>query len=809
MKIGGINVIPKRNRSVRDILCKVAKGGKIQRQIVHTYLQRVIEIETRQNARMKTARLKQTMSSLTHAEKFSPNGYWKLKQAADRNIKHEPIYSIIKEEGVEVQGDKAIIEAYRDEFIHRLRTRDPHEGWTEYVNETNRIIRNWLKGDAKSSPQFTIEELIKVIKKLKRGKSPGIDGYPPELFIFAGTGVLNSLLKLLNYVKDRREIPDQWNIMLIITIYKQKGCKKMLKYYRGIFLAIAISKIFEALIKLRIDPELNKINVLQAGSRTNRGGPDNVFLLRGCVDHYVATKQPLYITSYDYEQAFDSLWVEKCILALKNLGVSKEMLQLIYSLNQKATVVVKTPYGLTAPFVTEPIVKQGTVLGSALCSSSTGEYCGRNKGVPVGNMMLSSLLYVDDVIDLTTTLLDRLEAHEQAVLFTKLNNLSLSGTKCYGMAMNTDGTPPTLTIDDLKRVIPADVIIYLGDPFNEKGNNDDLIQDRVRRGTKASICITSLIYEINLGIHEISVWILLYRALFLSTVLFNSQTWSRLRQKDLEKLQVMQQKFLKKVVGVSSGTPNSFIFLELGILPIEVEIHKRMLMYLHRILQLSIDDPVYQMFTNLKALDEKGEKNWWTLVKTLPAKYGLPNPESIKQLKKVSFKQLVNKTINNMVFADLKKQCHELKKTANITYKSFKMQEYLSTMYPNQARLIFKSRCKTLDIKTENKYKYDEDDTLCRNCGVEDESFQHIINCGFDEADHININITEIEVVSKMIFSTLTRVTTRIDLFYDKVSKSSESQKKRGKRKSLVSLEELTEPSKRKFAKNTCVDGNP
>ena len=315
----------------------------------------------------------------------------------------------------------------------------------------------------------------------------------------------------------------------------------MLRYYRGIFLAIVISKIFESLIKGRIEPDLSKINVLQAGSRTDRSAGDNVFLLRGCTDHYKSIKKPLYITAYDYEQAFDSLWVEKCILSLKNLGVSKEMLQLIYNMNKKAKVVIKTPYGTTTSFETDPIVKQGTVLGSALCSSSTGEYCGVNKGVPIGTMMLSSLLYVDDVIDITTTLPDREEAHEQAVIFTKQNNLSLSGTKCYGLAMNTDISPPTLTIDDLKQVIPAEVIVYLGDLFNDKGNNDHLIQDRVRRGTKASICISALIQETNLGMHEISVWLLLYRALFLSTVLFNSQTWSCLRQKDLDKLKVIEE----------------------------------------------------------------------------------------------------------------------------------------------------------------------------------------------------------------------------------------------------------------------------
>ena len=251
----------------------------------------------------------------------------------------------------------------------------------------------------------------------------------------------------------------------------------------------------------------------------------------------------------------------------------------------------------------------------------------------------------------------------------------------------------------------------------------------------------------------------------------------------------MQQKFLKKVVGVSFGTPNSFLFLELGVLPIEAEIHKRMLMYLFRILQLPEDDPVTQMFKNLMELDGSGEKNWWTLVKTLPTKYNLPSKlEEIKQLKKNTFRQMVNKAINDTVFDELKRECSELKKTADITYTSLKLQTYWSTMYPNQAKLIFKSRCKTLDIRTQNTYKYGGE-TVCRNCGVQDETFEHIINCGLDVNEHISININQIGDMSKILFSTLTRITNRIELFYDNVSKSSESDKS-AKRKSLTELDE-------------------
>ena len=162
-------------------------------------------------------------------------------------------------------------------------------------------------------------------------------------------------------------------------------------------------------------------------------------------------------------------------MALKNLGIQKEMLQLIYNLNKKAKVVVKTPYGMTEMFETEPIVKQGTVLGSVLCSSLTGEYCGLNEGVRIGNMMLSSLLYVDDLLDPSETLQHREKYHQRAIVFTKQNNLLLSGTKCYGLGINCDEELPVLYIDGEKIVHPTDEIIYLGDVFNERGDNDGLI----------------------------------------------------------------------------------------------------------------------------------------------------------------------------------------------------------------------------------------------------------------------------------------------------------------------------------------------
>ena len=356
---------------------------------------------------------------------------------------------------------------------------------------------------------------------------------------------------------------------------------------------------------------------------------------------------------------------------------------------------------------------------SVLCSGSTGEYCGRNEGIPVGSMTLSSLLFVDDVLDMTETEGKRKKAHNEAVVFTKENNLSLSGSKCYCMAVNNGGAVlEPMQIDSEKMVIPCEEIVYLGDVFDEKGSNEGLMKDRISRGTKAMICCESLVKETNLGIHEVSVWLLLYRSLFLSTVLFNSSTWSKLTKYDISKLKTMQMKMLKKILHLPSSTCNSYLLLELGVLPILGEIHKRQLNYLHRVLTLPEDDPVHQIFQNMLEFEREGERNWWSDVKPLLALYGLPEDLSVVgNLSKESFKRMVKNGVHFKMAEKLKNECSNLQKTADLTYdEMLQTQQYLKEMYPEEARLILQARSRTLDIKTNNAFKFQEDDMLCRKC---------------------------------------------------------------------------------------------
>ena len=92
--------------------------------------------------------------------------------------------------------------------------------------------------------------------------------------------------------------------------------------------------------------------------------------------------------------------------------------------------------------------------------------------------------------------------------------------------------------------------------------------------------------------------------------------------KSLQSLQKAQSRFLRNMMEMANSTPVAGTFLELGILPIQFEIDMRKLNFLWKILQKENDDPVKQIYVELKR--HCFEKNWANEVMGLRSRYGLP-----------------------------------------------------------------------------------------------------------------------------------------------------------------------------------------
>ena len=524
------------------------------------------------------------MKQLSIDNKLSLQGFWKLKK--NYSTKNTVGSSVITANGVEVFGEDAIINEYRQEFIKRLSPSEIDVEYKAFEKRTVQLSKMCIElSSGVISPEFSMIELNKVIKRLKSG----ITGptFPNEIFIHGGNELKEFFVGVVNKIKNQQVIPAQWMKIQITTIYKRKGSLKKLVNQRGIFLTSVICKVFERLIMGRIDEYINNISMWQAGSRKNRSTTDQTFLLRGAINRSTYLNKPLFLTFYDFRQCFDKMWLQDALLSLWNLGIKDDMLKLISILNEYSEAVVKTPLGKTESFVLGPNAKQGTVLGPILSSSSVAECCYeiQNGGAAVGSLVLRALAFVDDLAGLNHVISDVHESHESVTHFSKKKRLPLNEDKCYILPVNVPVSMavPVLVVNN-REIDACDKMKYLGDIFNTKGNNDDMIEERVATGLKCMINTLALASEVTLGIHMMMTVIVLYKIMFIPVVTFNSGAWNNITATQINKLRSIQLKFLKRIVHAPSSTANCITFLELGILPIEHNIHKSQLQFLHHIL---------------------------------------------------------------------------------------------------------------------------------------------------------------------------------------------------------------------------------
>ena len=120
--------------------------------------------------------------------------------------------------------------------------------------------------------------------------------------------------------------------MLIQTVKKKNDSLNKLESYRGIFLVPILRLILEKLVKNRLQPTLeNNMSKFQTVV-------DNLFILRGLIDHTNYLGKELWITFYDIEKRFDSQWLKDCINALRENGIQDDTLYPVYLMNRKAHV---------------------------------------------------------------------------------------------------------------------------------------------------------------------------------------------------------------------------------------------------------------------------------------------------------------------------------------------------------------------------------------------------------------------------------------------------------------------------------------
>ena len=146
------------------------------------------------------------------------------------------------------------------------------------VPELQDIARSQAPKYAAGSIQFdfnsmpTLESIERYIHKARKGKSPGIDGLPAEIFKLNPAQFAYLLWPALAKAALRCDEPLRWKGGEICALPKQPFAKAQVEHFRSILLADFTSKICHGLVRQRLMPSMQEYRLnMQAGGIPHLG----------------------------------------------------------------------------------------------------------------------------------------------------------------------------------------------------------------------------------------------------------------------------------------------------------------------------------------------------------------------------------------------------------------------------------------------------------------------------------------------------------------------------------------------------------
>ena len=146
---------------------------------------------------------------------------------------------------------------------------------------------------------------------MKNGKASGDDGVLNEYLKSTLNELMPIYIKLFNIIFDSGKIPENWNIGIMIPIFKNKGSRSDPKSYRGVTLNPCFSKTFSSILNNRLNIFSDTINLIsgsQAGFRKGFSTTDNVFVLYALITIYFSLGRKLFCAFVDFKSAFYTVW---------------------------------------------------------------------------------------------------------------------------------------------------------------------------------------------------------------------------------------------------------------------------------------------------------------------------------------------------------------------------------------------------------------------------------------------------------------------------------------------------------------------
>lgn len=338
---------------------------------------------------------------------------------------------------------------------------------------------------------ITNREVDLAISRLKRGKSPGSDGYNTEWYKCLRLELLPILTNTFNWILGGGTPPPSWSEAIISIIPKEGKDRQECDNYRPISVLNLDYKLFTSIMARRLEKILASVASFdQAGFIRGRQTSDNIRRSLHILSQITKDKTKALVVSFDFRKAFDSVRWLFLYKVLAKFGFHDSFIEVVQALYNKPTARIKVNGDLSDRFELKRGSRQGCAISPLLFDlfiEPLGQLIRQSeavKGIRVGGVEHKVAMFADDVLG---TLGEPEVSFDQLMdLLSEFGDLSgyrLNVSKTQVMALNFQA--PQAMREKYELLWENDHIKYLGiniskDPSNLSQVNFDPISIKIK-----------------------------------------------------------------------------------------------------------------------------------------------------------------------------------------------------------------------------------------------------------------------------------------------------------------------------------------
>ena len=603
------------------------------------------------------------------------------------------------------------------------------------------INKTILQSDCQTET-ITCDEVKNAITQLHTGKAADEFGISAEQLKAAGDILIPFITAIFNRILQRGSFPDMLKSGVLTPVLKKSKNPALLDNYRGITVTPIFTKVFEYVLLPKLDPYF-KQSPMQFGFTT--GVP--ILLAALLVSEAKAETQlqslaPLLMVTIDSQKAFDVVSHVILLDKLYEADIHPKLWKVIDNMYTGMSSKVKWSNGISDTFTIQQGVRQGGILSPLLYkiynNNLLQELHNSRLGFSIGNTYIGCPTCADDIALLSSNpielqcMLSTVQRHSRndrvTIHPTKTKAVAFCKSKVYKSSLSWK-----LGDSDIS---PVNQTLHLGILRSEINENGINIADRI------SVARRTLYALINTGLHGSNgvnpiVAYKIYKSYVLPKLLYGLEILP-LKQTHMMLLRKFHIETLRRFQSLPTRTACCIVYLLLGALPIEAEIHRRHLSLLYNI--ISSENPTIQeLLHRQKIVHMDNPVSYFGRVTEILYTYNLPEIAVIilQCPTKLEFKKQCKVAIEKTWTENLKSESLDKSSLKYIVMDSLEIGtphmcwNSLKSTISDVKKGITKARMLTGTFITETtrqKFSTFQSDAVCQLCGGgDDEDLHHII----------------------------------------------------------------------------------